>query len=369
MSSGNNITQQQLFFLVIQAQIGVGILSLAFNVFDTARQDGWISMLVAGLAIQVAIVVIWMLCRRFPSSMLFDILSRLLGKWIGNIVNSGYLIYFTFTAAAVLAVNAQVIKNWILPATPSWVISFLMTFTGIYVCTGNLRVLARFFTVVSVLLVVLFLVTTYGLREANFIHLFPIGEAGGMKILSGAKEAILAILGFDLLLVIYPFVQGKSSGILKKVSLANLLVTLFYTYTIVITLAYFSPNELKLVPEPIIYMLKTFEFPVFARVDLVFLSIWLVSVATSFMIYLFMASKGIAYMFHRSEKHYKFVPWLGGMVFIVSLIPGNDELKVSAMSTYASNLSFIFTMGIPAFLLIISYLFRKKENEVKADDN
>src|SRR5699024_7539059 len=367
--NGSDITQQQLFFLVLQTQIGVGVLSLAFNVFNTAEQDGWISTLIAGVAIQVAIIIIWMMARRFPSSTIFDILPQLLGKWIGNVVNLGYLIYFIMTAALVLAINDQIIKNWVLPETPSWVISLLMTITGVYICTGSLRILARFYSFVSLLLIVLFLLTTYGLKDAEFLNLLPVGEAGGIKIITGAKEAMVSILGFELLLVIYPFVKGKSSGILKKASWANLLVTLFYTYTVVVSLAYFSPGELKLVPEPIIYMLKTFEFNVLDRVDLVFLSIWEVSVATSFMIYLFIASKGLAHFFHQSEHHNKFVPWLGGLVFISSLIPGNNELVIKAFSEYVSYLGLIFAVGLPAFLLIISYLFRKKEPEVMVNDN
>src|SRR5699024_11306607 len=74
----SDVCSSDLFFLVLQTQIGVGVLSLAFNVFNTAEQDGWISTLIAGLAIQVAIIIIWMMARRFPSSTIFDILPQLL---------------------------------------------------------------------------------------------------------------------------------------------------------------------------------------------------------------------------------------------------------------------------------------------------
>ncbi|WP_347548538.1 GerAB/ArcD/ProY family transporter [Pseudalkalibacillus hwajinpoensis] len=357
---GGEITQQQLFFLIIQTQIGIGVLSLAFNVFTAAKQDAWIAMLIAGLMVQFSIMIIWLLCQRFPSSMLYSMVPQISGKWIGNLLNCGYLVYFTMTAALVLTLHSQIISNWVLPETPSWIISLLMTGTGIYICMGNLKVLGRFFSFVSLFLVVLFLLMTYGLKDANFLYLLPVGEAGMVDLLKGAKEAVISQLGFEMLLVVFPFVIGKSSKTLKTASWANLVVVLFYTYTIFVTLSYFSPEELKFVPQPVIYMLKAFEFSVLSRVDLVFLSIWVVSVTTSFMIYLYMASKGIAYFF-KSSSHWKYVPWIGGLAFSITLFLNGDEQLVSRFSTYVSQLGILFVLIIPILLLLSSYLFHKKE--------
>ena len=46
-----SITKFQLFFILIQSQIGVGLLSLPNAVQKTAKGDGWISTLLAGLAV------------------------------------------------------------------------------------------------------------------------------------------------------------------------------------------------------------------------------------------------------------------------------------------------------------------------------
>lgn len=360
----NKISGKQLFFLVVQTQIGVGVLSLSYDVFSISKQDGWISVLLAGIFVQGAIFVIWALCRRFPSFPFYAFLPQILGKWAGNLLSFFYICYFIVTAALILVLFGEMINVWILPDTPTFLIILLMLITGVYICVENFRVLARFYTFVSLLLLGLFLLMTYALRDANPLYLLPVGESGFLNILKGSKEAILSLTGIEVLLVLYPYTQGRSYGKLKWVSLANLFVTLFYTYTVLVSLAYFSPQEIALVPQPVIYMLKAFEFNVITRIDLIFLSIWIVSVATSFITYLFIASKGIAYLFKKENNHAKFVPWVGASVFVIALLPNNDELKISAFNTFVSQLSLIFVLGIPVVLLLYSYLFHKKKSGV-----
>lgn len=56
-------TKTQLLFFIIQTQIGVGILSLPYSVFQRAKQDGWMSILLAGLVVQLLILLFWMLAK------------------------------------------------------------------------------------------------------------------------------------------------------------------------------------------------------------------------------------------------------------------------------------------------------------------
>ena len=44
----NSISVSQLFFIVLQTQIGIGVSGLPYNLFKTAHTDGWISMLISG---------------------------------------------------------------------------------------------------------------------------------------------------------------------------------------------------------------------------------------------------------------------------------------------------------------------------------
>lgn len=42
------LSRRQYFFIIVQTEIGVGILSLPYDLHSKAKQDGWISLLIGG---------------------------------------------------------------------------------------------------------------------------------------------------------------------------------------------------------------------------------------------------------------------------------------------------------------------------------
>lgn len=356
----NRVAPYQFFFLIIQTEIGISILSLPYTVFALAKHDGWISMLLAGAITQLLILILWMLCKRFHRSSIFAIPGKIMGKWMGTVFLIAYYVYFSATASLILILFCRMLSIWVLPRTPHWVTMFLMVIAGVYITKENLRVLARFYVFVSVLIVILIAFIVYSFKDANYLYLLPIGQAGWQKILLGSKGATFSMLGFESLLVLYPLVKGTDSKKLKIASYANLFVTLFYVLIIMSCFLFFSPVELPLLPEPVLFMLKSFTFKILERIDLLFISIWVVTVATSFMTYLYMASTGLANLFGQ-RNHRRWVPIAALMIFIAALIPSQNELVIQKISDSYQPISMIFVVVLPLCLLLLSYLLRKKE--------
>ena len=124
-----------------------------------------------------------------------------------------------------------------------------MVITGVYIVLSDLRVIARFFTVVSVFyFVLLFLMIAVLMQGINFSYLLPVGGAGVFAIVKGTSEALLALLGFEVLLVIFPYVQGSTIKKLKMVSLANIVLLLFYLFILIVIMLLFSPGRIKIHP-------------------------------------------------------------------------------------------------------------------------
>ncbi|HEU5138704.1 MAG TPA: GerAB/ArcD/ProY family transporter [Bacillales bacterium] len=359
----NHVTTNQLFFLIIQTQIGVSILSLPYTVFLAAKGDGWISMLLAGGITQILILMIWVLNRRFYHSTLFTIAKRITGKWAGTLISLGYFGYFVLTGSLILILFSRTLNVWVLPKTPQWIIILLMVAAGVYIAKENLRVLARFYTFVSVLFVFLLFFMVFTLKDSNYLYLLPIGQSGVSGISQGVKAAFSSMAGFEILLVIYPYVQGSATQKLKAATYANLFVTLFYTFIILTCFMYFSPAEIALVPEPLLYMFKAFSFKIIERIDLIFLSIWVVAVTTSFMTYLYLASNGLAHCLGQ-RNHARLVPFTAAIIFIISIIPGENELAIRSFSQFIGSIGLVFIIVLPALLLLGAYLFRMRERRI-----
>ncbi|MFZ0369154.1 MAG: GerAB/ArcD/ProY family transporter, partial [Halobacillus sp.] len=66
------LSRRQYFFMIVQTEIGVGILSLPYDLHSAAKQDGWISLLIGGVLLQIVLLVIWLLAKRFPDKDFFQ---------------------------------------------------------------------------------------------------------------------------------------------------------------------------------------------------------------------------------------------------------------------------------------------------------
>lgn len=355
----DSISNTQLIFMIIQSQIGVGILSLPHDVSLVSKNDGWISTLIAGLIVQVNILVIWGLCRRFPSLTIFEIIPHLLGKGLGKVLILSYVVYFTVTGSLVVARYSQIIDIWILQKTPNWILIISMLAVCVYLVKDNLRSMARFYVLVTPLLIILFCLITYTLKDANFLYIFPIGQTDILTMIKGARESAFSMLGFEFMLLLYPYVQASGARKLMAISTANIFVTLFYTYMVFASLVYFETRQdIYLTPQPLLYMIKAYSFQVIERTDLFFLSIWIISVATSIATWLFFSSNGLKYLFGRGS-YSGFLPYIGGAVFITALF-ANDETALKKFNDYLEPAHYVFIAIIPLLLLLISFLFPSK---------
>jgi spore germination protein (amino acid permease) len=357
--NGHTITHRQLFFLIIQSQIGVGILSLPYALFTKAKIDGWISLIIAGLLIQFSILAIWKLCDRFPQSTIYDILPKILGKHLGVIFNVIYTLHFSFISILILILYNSIVGKWILFETPHWVIIFMMAFAGWYFITSTPREIVRFFVIVTPLLFIFIGFVLYAYTDVHFLYLFPVGQTGISTILKSSTDAVVSLLGFDAALVFLAYTNGTPAKKIKVISFASLCVTIIYCFIVFTTYIYFNPVEIVIVPEPVLYMLKAFSFSIIERTDLIFLSVWIISVATSFISYLFIAAKGVQNLF-KLQQHQTAAPYIAIFCALIAIIP-NEKLEVVTWNKYISLTSLIFSALFPIVLLLISVLMKKQE--------
>ncbi|SDK48347.1 GerAB/ArcD/ProY family transporter [Sediminibacillus albus] len=362
------ITRRQFFFVVIQTEIGVGVLSLPFDLHQAAKQDGWISLLLAGLVIQIIILAMWLTARMFPHVDLFGILPRLFGRGIGSVLSFVYCLYFIAVCVLALLLFGRMLHLWILPNTPFWILSSCLAFISFYLISSGLVVMARIYTFVSILLFIMFALLLAGVNDMQLIYLLPIGQATMPELAKGIQGAGLAMLGFISFYILYPQTEGTPVQRLKTMSLANLFVVTFYLLVVLITFGYFSTAEMALVPQPVLYLLKGIELKIISRVDLFLLSMWIVSVATSFSTYLYMSSIGLSVLFH-SKKIRRFAFFSTMLAISISIYIGIEEQPIDKFSLLMTNLSIAFTGVIPLLLMVyavVVYRIVRRKKDGKA---
>ena len=354
----NSITKFQLFFVLIQSQIGIGLLSLPNVVHKSAKGDGWLSIILAGVVVQFLLFVYWSLLKRFPNDEFTQITQKILGRTLGKIINIILYFYFIMTGSISIILMVKLINLQLLPLTPGWMISLLILSACIYLTISNLKIIARFFVLATTLIILLLFITLFTFvlpKEIQFI--LPVGSSGIKNILIGSNSALISMVGFEGLLFLYSFIIHNNKGVLKTISMANIFVTGFYTFIVFICLISFSPDQLNQIREPVTYLFRGLSFKMFTRIDFIFLSLWMVPMTTSIIAYLFLASKSIS----NEKKSYKKTVVINGIViFLISLIPHTDEIT-TLFSKYLSYLSYSVIFVIPVLLLILSILLKKHE--------
>ncbi|MBN8209172.1 GerAB/ArcD/ProY family transporter [Bacillus sp. NTK071] len=359
MKTNNTIHSTQLFFIIFQTQVGVGVLSLPTSLYAGSGTDGWITLLITGVVIQGVIFILYLLSNRFPSSTLYEYAPKIVGKYIAFLISLLYIAFAISTAVIVLELFETTIKTWILFRTPMLAILLLLTITGTYLAVGKLKVMGRFYQFVSILIVPLVIMAAYTLKDADLRYILPIGENGIGTILKATQKGIVSMLGFEIILFVYPYVQDKGKAAFKSATLANIAVTSLYAFLTFTSYVFFSPKQLQMIPEPIVYMLKGVSFIIVDRVDLLFLSIWIISVMTSYASYLYIGGKGIQYLTKRKKTTGSII-----LVAAISLILSmftHDRYTVEVIAGYHAKASYFFALGIPISLYILSLIFKKKE--------
>lgn len=351
------MTRVQLFAFILQTQIGIGVLSFPYDLHKSAGADGWISIFLAGGIIQLILLAYVFLCKRFPQQNLYEFTPLIVGKWIGNVLNAMYILHFTFTTCLILLLEMMFVELWILPYSNPWLIIVANCLVCLYMAKENIRIIARYHALISFLIFIMLALMFTSFGNMDYRYLLPVGQKGLHAIIMGMKSSILSFLGFEVLLVLSSDVQSKGKSLIAPVLWANGLATLFFLIVVLVCFLNFSPEAISFIPQPVPYYLNGISLPFLERVDLLFLSIWLVKVTATFISYIYAASKGMGYLFHRNE-HRKAVYYLVPIVCLVGFFWRSGE-RIQFLAQISNVESFII-LGIPIVLLLLACLMGKR---------
>lgn len=359
VKSEASISSWQLFFFMVQTHIGVGILSLPYEVHEIAGKDGWLSILLAGFFMQIGIIMIWLLASRFSNKALPEFLPLLVGRVISRIILALYMFYFFMTASQTLAVFLSITEDWAFPHTPSIVFAVIIAAITVYLIQEDIRVIARFHVLMSFLMIGVLMVFIFMWHYLNVYYLLPVGSSGLQSIAAGAPKAMFSLAGIEMLLWLFPFTQANNKGKWRAAAGASLIVTILYTLLALCVFSYFSAAKLKHVPEPVLYMIKSIELGIIERLDLIFLVFWAVFSITSIMSYLYLASISAASI--TKAKHHKTAVYLFGLLIIPLAVYTSNAESIKILGGFINSAALVFIFVIPLLLLVIAFIRKKRE--------
>lgn len=367
MPQSEKIRISQFTILVTLFTIGTSILLVPAIVSIIAKQDAWLSTL---LALLLAIPLIFMynkLASSFQGKDFFAFMHSILGKWVGKIIIISFMLYNLILLCLLIRQVAHFSVSQSYPETPKGVIIGLFVFIVILGSRYGVETLARSGEIllpwVFFLLVVLLLTLLPNLKME---HLFPVFERGIKPILLGTFSHFsfpyseLFIFLFFIPYINTPEKAGKAFYI--GVIVGGIVLILVTLYAVLVLGGEGAARN----QFPSYAMAKTISIgKVIERIEAFLAAIWFITIFIKTTITFYCTTLCIAHIFNLKEKDDLMFPFGLILLFLTLYITKNmahfDEFGIKIWPLYS------MTMGIliPLLLLAITAIKNRRKRRVK----
>ncbi len=355
MNQSKSILCQEVPVLILNIILGAGLLNLPSLLARTAGPDGLLALIATVGVNLIGVLLICLLVLRFPDQSIANYSPKLLGRFCGFLFNLTFAGYLLFAAAIVLREFSDTTNVLMLLRTPLEVIMLTMLLAASLLARNGLPPIARASQIIVLLLFFPLLITPLIWAIFDWGALLPVFQVGREAFLEAMTTSVFTLAGFELLLIISPYVLDK-----RRIIPASILsVLLAGTVAIVIVLVTFGTltvDQVAKMNDSVFEVVKYMPVPVLIleRVDLIFFSIWIAAAYSTVVILLYMVSQQLAETFTISSGK-NFVWPLCVVIFFVARIPANQQDSKSFIQI-VNYLWIALVYGAIPFLLVLSII-------------
>ncbi|MCD8509528.1 MAG: spore germination protein [Bacillus sp. (in: Bacteria)] len=196
--------------------------------------------------------------------------------------------------------------------------------------------------------------------EIDILRFTPYIFQGEIDPIRKGIEAYAAFLGYELILFLFPYIE-KDKRVTKAIIGGHLISTFIYLGVCLVSFGFYSFEQLKIVLYPTIKYLKFIQTPILERIERLTLSLFVLKVAITVVMYYWVSLQLSARMFTKSNK-----PWFVFsfilFTFLVTL-PFNLYRDVSNVFGYLNLPEIILAFFLPILLLFFIWQKNRKERK------
>ncbi|ELK47590.1 UNVERIFIED_CONTAM: GerAB/ArcD/ProY family transporter [Halobacillus marinus] len=352
-----------VFFIIHTCQIGAGLMGVPRILFLEAGVDAWVSVLVTGAYMHVLVLLMLTILRNYENTDLIGVQVDLFGPWIGKGLGVLYILYIFLLLLTVMKNYIEVVQVFIFPQIPIWLMSAFMLILMVYSILGGFRVVVGTSFLFFFLTIWLVLPVYKPVTFMDWKHLTPIFMSSPMEILAGAKQVAYSVLGLEILFFIYPYIQNK-----KKIAVAAHAGVFFTTILIllvtVVSIGYFSPDELKETVWATLSLFKIISFSIIERFDFLAVALWMMVIIPNVVLFGWIIIHSLKRLFSFPKKPSLYITAL--MLFFSSILI-EERIGINYLTSITGEVGFWVVFIYPWILyvgLLLKKLFRKgKSNE------
>ncbi|GMK40623.1 hypothetical protein PCCS19_36790 [Paenibacillus sp. CCS19] len=337
--------------LVFMNQAGVVTFFLPRMLAQYMGYNGWITLLLFSAIACCNIFLISVVYRLGKGRSVFKIIEQSLPKLVVFPLYSLLIAVWTLLGCMVAKQYIMLFQVFVFPTTPPMymkllfdIVAYSLIIKGIYNISKAATVF--FWMVIWTLILLLFFI-----RGFEWVNLTPFFFQESTDVIAGGLSIFSAFLGYELVLLLFPYVDSKKKGFMKAVYIGNFLTTFTYLAVSLTCFGFYSFKQLTKMKFPLIDLLAYIRLPFLERIENIFIALYLVSSLITITIYIWAAVETTQSLIPRANKR-----WITGILvclaFGVSWIPdvlSEVELWLKYLGYMATGIAF----GLPLLLIVI----------------
>lgn len=225
MLEKGKISSFQAVLLLISLILPTAIITVPSITVKYAKQDAWLSMIVAALA---GLLIAWLVARlglRFPGKTLFEYMEETFSKVPGKIIGFLYIWWFLHSNALIIREFGVFLVVATMPDTPIIAFHIVVVAVAAYAVYNGLEVLSRanqFLIPATLLLVLVFILSV---PNMDFARMLPVFDSSLTDIVKGAAVPISWMGEVVAFSMIIPFLNKPKDA--PRIAILSVLIVSF----------------------------------------------------------------------------------------------------------------------------------------------
>ncbi|MBW3111022.1 spore germination protein [Bacillus sp. MCCB 382] len=338
-----------VFFLIHSIQVGAGVLGFQRVISMNAGYDGWISVILAGIFTHIIMVMMYLILDKVDGD-LVSAHTLAFGKWIGNVFNFIFVIYFSLLVITILRTYIEVLQVWMYPRLSTFFFSLFFLLLVYYIVNGGVRTITgtAFFGIILPSYLILTFAFTF--QYSDFRNVLPVFDHSVKDLLISTKNMSLTYLGYESILILYPFVKDAKKS-QKYAHWGLFTTTTLYTLLAIISFAFFSQKQLEKTVWATLSMWKIVEMPFVERFEYIGIANWCLIILPNVCIAIWCSSRILKRMTplrHRTSLLIICILCLSTLTFFT------DRKQVNFLNDISGQIGFYINyFYVPALLLLV----------------
>ncbi|MBT2287643.1 endospore germination permease [Paenibacillus albidus] len=364
------LTGIQVFWIIMLMDLGMTLVMTVTPSLQAAKQDSWMSMIVAGCIAMLVALLVTQAAHLYPGQTLIEYSQTILGTWPGKVVILIYLVQWYTIIPIVLRQFSDLVQIMLLQGTPKEAIMLLMVLLIMYATyKGGIEGLGRCSEFLGpIILLMVSLVLIASINNIHLKNLLPVyADSGITGILRGAL-APASYLGHSVEYLMFAAFMSQPRKGAPYTFRAVMTATSFVVITTVMIIVTIGVNLSSTMWYPFFEMTKKISlFGFIDNFDAIPVVIWITSVFIKLAVYLFIVSYGTAQFLH--VRNWRNMIWfIAPVIFIFALIPQDvTEASNHYLLNYWVPVALPVNMlGLPLLLLIVGK-WRQRKRPSPAD--